>query len=207
MPDGKVVTVHNQLTRAPEILFKPSIDGKSMMGLHELLKRSIDDCGPDLRKSLLANIICTGGTSAFPGFTERLQGEIEGLCYEGAPVKVSGFEVRIPDPLWRDKLHAMNMSSRCPGIPASRLGVHLRERVAQFVPNRHLARLQPRITSDGSVVPGSAMAAMVGGTIFAELSTYRNTCMKISADPADVGHGSPAYDEVGPRLVHMMCNQ
>merc|ERR1711881_176716 len=36
LPDMSIVTVHNQIIRCPELMFKPSLDGKEMMGLHEL---------------------------------------------------------------------------------------------------------------------------------------------------------------------------
>merc|ERR1712178_166395 len=88
MPDGTVVTVHNQMIRCPELMFKPSLDGKEMMGLHELAKKTIDDCDLDVRKDLLQNIVMSGGTTMFPNMPERLQAEIEGLVAEGAKVKV-----------------------------------------------------------------------------------------------------------------------
>merc|ERR1711967_204544 len=53
LPDMSVVTVHNQIIRCPELMFKPSMDGKEMMGLHELAKKTVDDCDLDVRKDLL----------------------------------------------------------------------------------------------------------------------------------------------------------
>merc|ERR1712031_16404 len=57
LPDMSVVTVHNQIIRCPELMFKPSMDGKEMMGLHELAKKTVDDCDLDVRKDLLMNIV------------------------------------------------------------------------------------------------------------------------------------------------------
>merc|ERR1711924_241797 len=57
MPDGQVVTVHNQMVRCPELMFKPSLDGKEMMGLHELTKKTVNDCDLDVRKDLLGNVV------------------------------------------------------------------------------------------------------------------------------------------------------
>merc|ERR1711939_1293734 len=51
MPDGTVVTVHNQMIRCPELMFKPSLDGKEMMGLHELTKNSVA-CGSTVSPTL-----------------------------------------------------------------------------------------------------------------------------------------------------------
>merc|ERR1712226_1092264 len=61
MPDGTVVTVHNQMIRCPELMFKPSLDGKEMMGLHELTKKTVNDCDLDVRKDLLGNVVMSGG--------------------------------------------------------------------------------------------------------------------------------------------------
>jgi actin beta/gamma 1 len=88
LPDMSIVTVHNQIIRCPELMFKPSLDGKEMMGLHELAKKTIDDCDLDVRKDLLANIVMSGGTTMFPNMPERLQAEVEKLVAEGAKVKV-----------------------------------------------------------------------------------------------------------------------
>merc|ERR1711904_660078 len=73
LPDMSIVTVHNQIIRCPELMFKPSLDGKEMMGLHDLAKKTIDDCDLDVRKDLFANIVMSGGTTMFPNMPERLQ--------------------------------------------------------------------------------------------------------------------------------------
>merc|ERR1711998_568186 len=65
MPDGQVVTVHNQMIRCPELMFKPSLDGKEMMGLHELTRKTVNDCDLDVRKDLLGNVVMSGGTTMF----------------------------------------------------------------------------------------------------------------------------------------------
>merc|ERR1712036_146239 len=71
MPDGQVVTVHNQMIRCPELMFKPSLDGKEMMGLHELTRKTVNDCDLDVRKDLLGNVVMSGGTTMFPNMPER----------------------------------------------------------------------------------------------------------------------------------------
>merc|ERR1711924_209020 len=101
LPDMSVVTVHNQIIRCPELMFKPSMDGKEMMGLHELAKKTVDDCDLDVRKDLLMNIVMSGGTTMFPNMPERLQAEIEGLVAEGAKVKVIAPPERMISLDWR----------------------------------------------------------------------------------------------------------
>merc|ERR1712178_523373 len=88
MPDGQVVTVHNQMIRCPELMFKPSLDGKEMMGLHELTRKTVNDCDLDVRKDLLGNVVMSGGTTMFPNMPERLQNELQQLVPEATKVKV-----------------------------------------------------------------------------------------------------------------------
>eukprot|EP00658_Telonema_sp_P-2_P082531 TRINITY_DN8741_c0_g1_i8.p1 TRINITY_DN8741_c0_g1~~TRINITY_DN8741_c0_g1_i8.p1 ORF type:complete len:216 (+),score=75.09 TRINITY_DN8741_c0_g1_i8:839-1486(+) len=88
LPDSTVVTVDNQIIRCPELMFKPGLAGKEMLGLHELTKKTIDECDLDVRKELYANIVMSGGTTMFPNMPERLTAEVEGLVGEGAKVKV-----------------------------------------------------------------------------------------------------------------------
>merc|ERR1711924_75909 len=76
------------MIRCPELMFKPSLDGKEMMGLHELTKKTVNDCDLDVRKDLLGNVVMSGGTTMFPNMPERLQAELQGLVPEATKVKV-----------------------------------------------------------------------------------------------------------------------
>jgi len=144
LPDMSVVTVHNQIIRCPELMFKPSMDGKEMMGLHELAKKTVDDCDLDVRKDLLMNIVMSGGTTMFPNMPERLQAEVEGLVAEGAKVKV----------------------------------------------------IAP---------PERMISVWIGGSILASLSTFSRMWINQYSQP-DASPPITGYDEVGPRIVHQMCN-
>jgi len=144
LPDMSVVTVHNQIIRCPELMFKPSMDGKEMMGLHELAKKTVDDCDLDVRKDLLINIVMSGGTTMFPNMPERLQAEIEGLVAEGAKVKV----------------------------------------------------IAP---------PERMISVWIGGSILASLSTFSRMWINSTSQP-DANPPIVGYDDVGPRIVHQMCN-
>jgi len=144
LPDMSIVTVHNQIIRCPELMFKPSLDGKEMMGLHELAKKTIDDCDLDVRKDLLQNIVMSGGTTMFPNMPERLQAEVEKLVAEGAKVKV----------------------------------------------------IAP---------PERMISVWIGGSILASLSTFSRMWINQYSQP-DASPPITGYDEVGPRIVHQMCN-
>jgi len=144
MPDGTVVTVSNQQIRCPELMFKPSLDGKEMMGLHELTKKTVHDCDLDVRKDLLANVVMSGGTTMFPNMPERLQQEIQGLVPDATKVKV----------------------------------------------------IAP---------PERMISVWIGGSILASLSTFSRMWICRESNP-DAQPPIVGYEEVGPRIVHQMCN-
>jgi len=144
MPDGTVVTVHNQMIRCPELMFRPSLDGKEMMGLHELTKKTVNDCDLDVRKDLLGNVVMSGGTTMFPNMPERLQAELQGLVPEATKVKV----------------------------------------------------IAP---------PERMISVWIGGSILASLSTFSRMWINRTSDP-DANPPVVGYEEIGPRIVHQMCN-
>jgi actin len=144
MPDGTVVTVHNQMIRCPELMFKPSLDGKEMMGLHELTRKTVNDCDLDVRKDLLGNVVMSGGTTMFPNMPERLQAELQGLVPEATKCKV----------------------------------------------------IAP---------PERMISVWIGGSILASLSTFSRMWIARESNP-DAQPPVVGYEEVGPRIVHQMCN-
>merc|ERR1719333_1975301 len=144
MPDGQVVTVHNQMIRCPELMFKPSLDGKEMMGLHELTKKTVNDCDLDVRKDLLGNVVMSGGTTMFPNMPERLQAELQQLVPEATKVKVIAPPERI-------------------------------------------------------------ISVWIGGSILSSLSTFARMWICRESDP-DATPPIVGYEEIGPRIVHQMCN-
>jgi hypothetical protein len=89
MPDGNMVTVHNQIIRCPELMFRPVplpllpptgpeawrlttwvgvqvMNNLEVKGLHELVHKTAMDCDGDVRKDLFGNIIMAGGSTMFP---------------------------------------------------------------------------------------------------------------------------------------------
>merc|ERR1712025_1537469 len=144
MPDGQVVTVHNQMIRCPELMFKPALDGREMPGLHQLTDKTVKDCDLDVRKDLLGNVVMSGGTTMFPNMPERLQNEIQTLVAEATKVKV----------------------------------------------------IAP---------PERMISVWIGGSILASLSTFSRMWICKESD-ADATPPITGYDEVGPRIVHQMCN-
>jgi actin len=80
--------VGSQRFRCPEVLFKPSLIGKELLGIHELSYDSILKCDVDIRRDLYSNIVVSGGTTLFPGLPERLNKEIQSLAPSSIKVKI-----------------------------------------------------------------------------------------------------------------------
>jgi len=88
LPDGNVLQVGSQAFRAPEMLFQPSLAGFELQGIHETIFSSIMKCDVDIRKHLYTNIVLSGGTTMFPGISERLTNEVSKLAPSSIQVKV-----------------------------------------------------------------------------------------------------------------------
>jgi actin len=107
LPDGQVITIGNERFRAPEALFQPSVLGLESGGIHVTTFNSIMKCDVDVRKDLYGNIVmvslikCTslmittnlyslqsGGTTMYPGISDRMQKEITALAPSSMKVKI-----------------------------------------------------------------------------------------------------------------------
>ena len=89
LPDGRVITVGNELFKCPEALFQPSlILSKYKTGVHQLVNNSILKCDAAIRNSLYNNIVLTGGTTMINGFANRLTKELT-LMSSNASIKIT----------------------------------------------------------------------------------------------------------------------
>nr|XP_006825588.1 PREDICTED: actin, cytoplasmic-like [Saccoglossus kowalevskii] len=88
LPDGAVITIGNERFRASECLFQPALLGMENAGVHETLYNSIQKCDIDIRRDLYGNTVLSGGSSMFPGITDRLQKEITNLAPSTMKIKI-----------------------------------------------------------------------------------------------------------------------
>jgi actin beta/gamma 1 len=88
LPDGQVITIGNERFRAPEALFQPSVLGLESGGIHVTTFSSIMKCDVDVRKDLYGNIVMSGGTTMYPGISDRMQKEITALAPSSMKVKI-----------------------------------------------------------------------------------------------------------------------
>ena len=89
LPDGETITVDdNGLFRCPEALFQPSFVGMESAGIHELCDDAIRQCDRDIHKYLYSNIVLSGGSTMFQGFSDRMLKEITALASPLMKIKV-----------------------------------------------------------------------------------------------------------------------
>ncbi|KFY68815.1 hypothetical protein V496_00770 [Pseudogymnoascus sp. VKM F-4515 (FW-2607)] len=88
LPDGQVITIGNERFRAPEALFHPSVLGLQSGGIHVTTYNSIRKCDVDVRTDLYGNIVMSGGTTMYPGLSDRMQKEITALAPSYMKIKI-----------------------------------------------------------------------------------------------------------------------
>ncbi|EME28953.1 Actin [Galdieria sulphuraria] len=89
LPDGQQIVVGSERFRCPEVLFQPSLIGMDSEGIHAVTYESIMDCDVDMRRELYGNIVLSGGTTMFPGMSERIQKELQTIAPTSMKVKIS----------------------------------------------------------------------------------------------------------------------
>ena len=87
LPDGQVITIGAERFRCAETMFQPNFIGKECEGIHKLTFESIMKCDVDIRKDLYGNLVLSGGTTMFPGISERMTKELNMLIPESMKVK------------------------------------------------------------------------------------------------------------------------
>ena len=88
LPDGNIIVIGNERFRCPEVLFQPNLTGLEMDGIADSTFQTIMKCDVDIRKDLYANIVLSGGTTMFPGISERMSKEITALAPASIKVKI-----------------------------------------------------------------------------------------------------------------------
>jgi len=88
LPDGQLITIGSERFRCPEVLFQPNLIGLEQEGIDRLTYKAILKSDIDIRKSLLENIVISGGTTMYTGLPQRVQQEIKKMAADSAKVKV-----------------------------------------------------------------------------------------------------------------------
>ncbi|MHA1436992.1 MAG: actin, cytoplasmic 2 [Promethearchaeota archaeon] len=88
LPDGETINIGIERFLAPECFFNPSVVGKELEPLDDLIVSAINECEVDLRRDLYGNIVLSGGSTMFPGVKERLAKEIKEQIPESVDVRI-----------------------------------------------------------------------------------------------------------------------
>lgn len=79
-PDGRMITLSDELFRCPELLFRPHLNGFEFDGVDKCIYDSIMKCDIGYRKELFNNIVLSGGTTMIEGLPERITKEISNFA-------------------------------------------------------------------------------------------------------------------------------
>lgn len=102
LPDGREVQLTDERWKCPEALFNPGIIGLESMGVAGLVWESISKCDIDVRKTLLSNVVLSGGSTMFPGFESRLTRDLKSYAPSATQANV-----RIVQPKDQDQKFAV----------------------------------------------------------------------------------------------------
>ncbi|UJR22566.1 hypothetical protein I4U23_025613 [Adineta vaga] len=95
LPDGQIITIGKACIQCPEILFTPTLAGYNELGLVELLHDSIKKCNVDLQHELYRRIVVSGGTTMCPGFSDRIEKELNILVPKVSRIRTIGESQRL----------------------------------------------------------------------------------------------------------------
>ena len=81
LPDGQAISLYDECWKVPEALFTPSTVGcEDVGGIASLVWEAVQSCEIDVRRTLMQNIVLTGGCTMFPNFDKRLSREVQNLA-------------------------------------------------------------------------------------------------------------------------------
>ncbi|KAJ3449213.1 actin-related protein [Anaeramoeba flamelloides] len=102
LPNGRTIRIGEERFTAPEVLFHPYLVDFVGDGISETIFRAINKAPVEIRPQLYQQIVLSGGTSMFPGFTTRLEKDIKELycthVLKGNREGLKRFKLEIEDP-------------------------------------------------------------------------------------------------------------
>lgn len=88
LPDGDKIMLRKSLYMAPEIMFQPSLIGRDIHSVQELVIEAIKKSDIDLRAGLYQSITLSGGNTMINGFQERLNYELANMVSDKVKIKI-----------------------------------------------------------------------------------------------------------------------
>lgn len=77
LPDGNNITIDDEITLAPEILFNPEYIGKEYLSFTQMIINSINKTDIELRRKAYESIWLSGGNTAFKDLNHKLNDELK----------------------------------------------------------------------------------------------------------------------------------
>lgn len=82
LPDGSFIKIGRERFEACEALFKPVLVGREEPGISEMIFNSIMGLAIDERPKFFSNIILSGGSTMYPGMSDRIKYDLRKLHNE-----------------------------------------------------------------------------------------------------------------------------
>jgi len=76
LPDGSTIRIGLERSDCVEVLFNPELEGLECDGIHTVLKASIEKCDTEIQKTIVENIVFSGGSSLLEGLNKRIEKEL-----------------------------------------------------------------------------------------------------------------------------------
>ncbi|XP_043968128.1 actin-5-like [Gambusia affinis] len=88
LPDGRDISIGAERILCPEGLFKPQLIEMEAAGVQDTIHSSIMRCEVDVRRDLFSTILLSGGSTLFPGISDRMKKEISQLVPPTVKIQV-----------------------------------------------------------------------------------------------------------------------
>ncbi|XP_014767984.1 actin, cytoskeletal 3 [Octopus bimaculoides] len=75
-------------------MFQPSLTGEESQSIHERIRKSIIKCNWWVKRSLFKNIVLSGGSTIFRGFSQRLKKEMSSILAPTTIFQIIDYEER-----------------------------------------------------------------------------------------------------------------
>nr|CCC94576.1 putative actin-like protein 2 [Trypanosoma congolense IL3000] len=102
LPDGSSCSIGQERFEAPEALFQPRLIDMECEGISVQLWSCIQAADIDVRASLYAHVVLSGGSTMFPGFPSRIERDMRAFYSErvvrGDPERLARFPLCVEDP-------------------------------------------------------------------------------------------------------------
>jgi len=87
LPDGEKLVINEKFNFTKDY-FDPASENPQSLELHMLLAHCFQECDIDVRKSIISNLVLTGGNSLLPNFTESLEESVNSISAHNVKSKV-----------------------------------------------------------------------------------------------------------------------